>query len=371
MKRQGAIMDSPLGDRGATVEFRDVSKHYDSSVAVENFSLAIEAGEFLTLLGPSGSGKTTLLNMVAGFINPSGGEIRIGASAITALPTERRNIGMVFQNYSLFPHMTVEQNVAFPLKMRRVERNTARQRVEEALSLVGLDGLGRRMPAQLSGGQKQRVAFARAIVFKPKVLLMDEPLGALDLKLRERMQLEIVKYRKEVGCTVIYVTHDQGEALAMSDRIVVMDKGVAVQVATPVEIYDHPNSLFAANFVGETNVLRIRSGTGQPRIEGIGALLPATAVGSNDILCIRPEKFQWLDGAADASRTGLIAFDVTVLSSVFAGDELRISARALSGQELLLKEPRGAGTRRQAVEPGETMRIGFHLSDAVFLHSGA
>jgi putative spermidine/putrescine transport system ATP-binding protein len=265
--------------------------------------------------------------------------------------------------------MTVEQNVAFPLKMRGVDARTIRQSVAEALTLVGLQEMSRRAPAQLSGGQKQRVAFARAIVFRPKVLLMDEPLGALDLKLRERMQLEIVKYRKEVGCTVIYVTHDQGEALAMSDRLVVMDKGVAVQVGAPLDVYDDPKSLFVANFVGETNVLDLRRGAdGRLSIGELDAALPPGFVTDKELLCIRPEKFIRLEQASVEQAGGLVKFEVTVVEAVFAGNELRVRGRARSGRELLLKESRGSGSGRRGAEIGQILHIGFHLGDAVLLN---
>ena len=199
--------------RGAVVEFRSVGRSFGSVQAVSEFSLSVDTGEFLTLLGPSGSGKTTVLNMVAGFLQPSAGEIHIDGHSVTAIATEKRNIGMVFQNYSLFPHMDVAQNVAFPLKMRRAPRRVIEERVDNALGLVGLGDFRKRMPSQLSGGQRQRVAFARAIVFEPKVLLMDEPLGALDLKLRERMQIEIKHYQQQIGCTVIYVTPRPGRGV--------------------------------------------------------------------------------------------------------------------------------------------------------------
>ncbi len=361
-------MDSPVSERGAIVEFRDVSKQYDANVVVEKFNLTVGAGEFLTLLGPSGSGKTTLLNMMAGFINPSAGEIRIDGRPITNIATEQRNIGMVFQNYSLFPHMTVEQNVAFPLKMRRVDAAEIRRKVGQALDLVGLSELARRKPAQLSGGQKQRIAFARAIVFNPKVLLMDEPLGALDLKLRERMQMEIVKYRKEVGCTVIYVTHDQGEALAMSDRIVVMDKGAAMQVGTPIAVYDQPRSIFVAKFVGEMNTFKLRQDAGGPlHIPGLEITLAPNLAVDGGLLCIRPEKLIRQDAPSSPPRKDFVEFDVTVVESVFAGNDLRILARSRLGEELLLKESRGGGDQRRTTETGQVVRIGFHLRDAVFL----
>ena len=242
---------------GDSVTFTNVEKKYNETIAVSNFNLKIKESEFITLLGPSGSGKTTVLNMIAGFITQNSGSIQIGETSIHDLPTEKRNVGMVFQNYSLFPHMNIFDNVAFPLKMRKLNKNQINDEVKYALDLVGLKDYGLRMPNELSGGQRQRIAFARAIVFKPKVLLMDEPLGALDLKLREKMQIEIKNYHEEIKCTIIYVTHDQGEALTLSDRIVIMNQGKIVQIDNPKNIYDNPISKFAANFIGETNILNI------------------------------------------------------------------------------------------------------------------
>jgi putative spermidine/putrescine transport system ATP-binding protein len=219
---------------GARILFSSIRKVYRRDVALSSFSLAVEAGEFVTLLGPSGSGKTTALNILAGFTAASGGTLEVDGKSILDLPPEKREIGMVFQGYSLFPHMTVAQNVAFPLALRRVAKSEIARRVGEALEMVRLGSFGARMPNELSGGQRQRVAFARAVVFRPRVLLMDEPLGALDLKLREAMQLEIKRYHAELGCTVIFVTHDQGEALALSDRIAVMTDGEIAQVGMSI-----------------------------------------------------------------------------------------------------------------------------------------
>ena len=271
---------------GESVTFKNVEKFYNQTAAVKDFNLDIKSSEFLTLLGPSGSGKTTVLNMIAGFIQQSSGSILIGKNSIENLPTEKRNVGMVFQSYSLFPHMNIFENVAFPLKMRNEHKKIIKEKVSYALNLVNLDGVESRMPNELSGGQRQRIAFARAIVFKPKVLLMDEPLGALDLKLREKMQIEIKNYHKEINCTIIYVTHDQGEALTLSDRIVIMNKGKIVQIDNPKNIYDNPSSKFAANFIGESNILNIDS----LKIDTKNIILE-----NKKFISIRPEKLKLVD----------------------------------------------------------------------------
>ncbi|WP_028002457.1 ABC transporter ATP-binding protein [Sinorhizobium arboris] len=241
--------------KGQTVVIRDVVKRYGNFEAVSNVSFDIHAGEFVSILGSSGSGKTTLLMMVAGFETPSAGRILIGDRDITHLSPNRRDVGMVFQKYALFPHMTVAQNVAFPLKMRGLSSSEIAPRVANMLALVQLSGFEKRLPGQLSGGQQQRVAVARALIFEPPVLLMDEPLGALDKKLRESMQLEIKRLQNRLGVTVIYVTHDQEEALTMSDRVAVMEGGRLAQVGAPSELYLSPKTAFVADFVGKMNFL--------------------------------------------------------------------------------------------------------------------
>ena len=245
-----------VGSIGSDVSIEQISKHYGPVPAVENVSFAARAAEFVSLLGPSGSGKTTLLMMIAGFEMPSAGMIRVGARDITHVPPNRRGVGMVFQKYALFPHMTVAQNIAFPLRMRKMDRQEIARRVEAALSLVRLEGYGGRMPNQLSGGQQQRIAVARALVFEPPVLLMDEPLGALDKKLRGEMQIEIKSLQQRLGVTVLYVTHDQEEALTMSDRVAVMSDGRLAQIGTPLELYENPKTPFVADFIGKMNFLQ-------------------------------------------------------------------------------------------------------------------
>ena len=237
------------------VFIQNVSKHFGDIKAVNQVTFSIKGGEFLTLLGPSGSGKTTLLNMIAGFFRPTNGVILIGEKDITVLPPEKRDVGMTFQNYALFPHMTVAENIAFPLKMKKVPRQEIADRIKKALELVRLSGFESRHPKQLSGGQQQRISLARSIVFDPSLLLMDEPLGALDKKLRQHMQLELKQLQRKLQMTVVYVTHDQEEALTMSDRIAVMNEGRIEQIDTPDEIYQHPKNWFVADFIGESNFI--------------------------------------------------------------------------------------------------------------------
>jgi mannopine transport system ATP-binding protein len=243
--------------RGAAIAFANVSKRYGTVSAVDRVSVTIEAGEFVSLLGPSGSGKTTMLMMLAGFENPSEGQLRIGDRDVTHIPPNRRDIGVVFQRYALFPHLTVGQNIAFPLRMRRLSKTEIRRRVADALTLVKLEGFEARFPHQLSGGQQQRVAVARALVFNPSVLLMDEPLGALDKKLRGQMQSEIRRIQRSVGVTTIYVTHDQDEAFGMSDRVAVIHEGRLVQIGSPRELYTKPATPFVADFVGQMNFMDV------------------------------------------------------------------------------------------------------------------
>jgi spermidine/putrescine ABC transporter ATP-binding subunit len=239
---------------GASVYLESISKKYGSFYAVQDVSLDIPPGKFVTILGPSGSGKTTLLMLIAGFVWPSAGEIFIDHRPVSTLPPQSRNLGIVFQSYALFPHMTVAQNISFPLEMRRLPRAAADQRIRRILEVVQLEGYAHRYPRQLSGGQQQRVALARAAVFEPRVMLMDEPLGALDRKLRQQMQLELKNIQRRLNVTVVYVTHDQEEAVNLSDVIAVLRRGRIEQVGNPQEVYDNPANVFVADFVGESNI---------------------------------------------------------------------------------------------------------------------
>ena len=282
------------------LSLKGVAKRYGDVMAVDGVSIDVAGGEFLTLLGPSGSGKTTTLQIVAGFVRPDQGTVVLDGRDLTGVPPHRRNIGMVFQNYALFPHMTVADNVAFPLESRRMPRREVRQRVGEALETVGLGGLAARLPRQLSGGQQQRVALARAIVFRPPLLLMDEPLGALDKKLRERLQLEIMEISRGLGITVIYVTHDQEEALFMSHRIAVYHGGRIEQLGTPGELYERPVSPFVAGFVGDSNMFagRVDHHGGEPVLIGgrwrirLDARRNGLETGARVTVVVRPERLR-------------------------------------------------------------------------------
>ncbi|WMY10894.1 ABC transporter ATP-binding protein [Paraburkholderia phenoliruptrix] len=284
--------------RGEPLRLKQLCKHYGSARAVHEVSVDIEAGEFVSFLGPSGSGKTTTLMMVAGFETPTSGQIFVGSRPVTNLPVHKRDIGVVFQSYALFPHLSVFENVAFALKMRGKTGSELKAGVSEALQAVQLDGFEQRMPHQLSGGQQQRVALARALVFRPGVVLMDEPLGALDKQLREHMQIELKRLQKSLGTTMVFVTHDQSEALTMSDRIVVMNNGQVEQVGTPEEIYEDPNTRFVASFIGESNFVdaQVVQMTDSGPLLDIGGLKVRAA--AQDIerqpksvtLMIRPEK---------------------------------------------------------------------------------
>ncbi|MBK4723133.1 ABC transporter ATP-binding protein [Azospirillum sp. YIM DDC1] len=349
---------------GATIEFQSVRKAYGSVKALHDFSLTIRPGEFLTILGSSGSGKTTALNALAGFSTTDSGDIRIDGRSVIDEPPERRNLGMVFQNYSLFPHMSVFDNIAFPLRMRRAPRREIKERVERVLEIVRLGPLAGRMPRDLSGGQQQRVAFARAIVFEPPVLLMDEPLGALDLKLREALQFEIKEIQHQLGCTVVYVTHDQREALAMSSRIVVLRDGRIEQVGTPSEMYDAPQSRFVADFIGQTNLLAADvAQPGSVAIPELGVTYRENAFTARPgswYASIRPEKLQRRPAEGPD-----IAVTVTVQEAVFLGDVIEYSARTDHGALIHFREQRR--DRDRIPERGEAANLVLRPSDVVLV----
>ncbi|MCW5733851.1 MAG: ABC transporter ATP-binding protein [Enhydrobacter sp.] len=358
---------------GASVALRDLEKSYDRVAAVAGVSLDIRSGEFLTLLGPSGSGKTTTLMMIAGFETPTGGDIAIDGTSVVGMPPYRRNIGMVFQNYALFPHLTVAENIGFPLKQRGVSKEDRARLVGEALELVHLPGYGGRYPRQLSGGQQQRVALARAIVFKPRLLLMDEPLGALDKQLRENLQLEMRRLHADLGITFIYVTHDQEEALTMSDRIAVMNDGLVAQVGRPEDLYDRPSNRFVASFIGESNflpaIVRALEDNDVVVAECQGALIRAVcpsrpAAGDKVMLTTRPERLRFTDGAWNSS-TPQNRLSVTVTEAVFAGERCRYMLQAGDGTAVVLKEPSSAAIRRRAV--GEQAEIAWSVADTILV----
>lgn len=325
----------------ALIEFKNIVKQYPGSsvAAIEELNLHIEAGEFLTLLGPSGSGKTTTLMLLAGFESPSSGQILLDGKAIESLPPHQRNMGVVFQSYSLFPHMTVAQNVAFPLSVRKVPAAEIDQRVKQALTKVQLADYANRKPIQLSGGQQQRVALARALVFEPKLVLMDEPLSALDKKLREEMQLEIRRLHRELGVTMVFVTHDQAEAMTLSDRIVVFNKGRISQLGTPTELYHRPQNPFVASFLGDNNlssgnVIAQHSDYVEVQItEGIHlfarqANASHIKIGDHATLCVRPEFLRLISSnEATPSNTGTVGVNrlaATVQDVIHQGDHARL-----------------------------------------------
>ena len=363
----GAAPGGPRSTEAEPLRLVRVSKRFGAVVAVEEASLDVEAGEFLTLLGPSGSGKTTILNMVAGFETPTSGEIYIGRRPITGLPPNRREIGMVFQDYALFPHMTVFDNVAFPLRLRRLGAAVVAARVAEMLEVVRLSELEGRYPRQLSGGQQQRVALARALVFHPPLLLMDEPLGALDKNLRERMQVEIRQLHRRLGITVLFVTHDQQEAMALSDRIVVIDHGRIQQIGQPPELYRNPANEFVAAFIGESNLLRCRvvdtegpsarlvTAGGTEVWMSRGAAAPGHAV----TLMIRPEALR-LDGGDAAGATVRGRVDEVV----YLGDVRRYTVR-INTQETLVV--RVASQGRPEIRVGATVSVSWDPMDARIL----
>ncbi len=352
---------------GARVQLLGITKRYGSHRAVDNVDLDIPAGEFVTLLGPSGSGKTTALMLIAGFERPNAGEILIDGKPVARLPPYRRNIGMVFQNYALFPHLTVAENIGFSLKQRGVGKSERRERVLRMLDLVQLQGYDSRYPQQLSGGQQQRVAIARAIVFNPRVLLMDEPLSALDKQLRELLQLEIKRLHERLGITFVYVTHDQREALVMSDRVSVMNDGQIEQIAAPRALYDAPANRFVAAFVGEANFFQTESvarGDGGELLVTIGGGTMLRAPGQDHALgcacMVRPEKMR-VEPLGGPGAPGRNTVSATVREVVFMGEMTRYSLETDAGRMLTVKQPNHAG--HMLLAPGRPALVTWSVED--------
>lgn len=345
--------------QGSTVRFEKLSKSFGTTVALSDFNLDIAPGEFVTLLGASGSGKSTALNILAGFSDASSGEIYIDGRPLTGVPSEHRNVGMVFQNFALFPHMNVFDNVAFPLKMRKTPADEIRRRVSAALEMVHLEEFGARKPAALSGGQRQRVGLARAVVFGPPVLLMDECLSALDLKLREELQAEIRRIHREIGTTILFVTHDQTEALNMSDRIAILAGGKIVQIDQPKALYDNPRTRYVADFIGQSNMFDLATGkAGHKAVPDMGIEIPVTD-DSAIAICLRPERIRAITGnAAD----GLCVFDGVVEGETFFGPVVAQSVRLPSGRVLEVRSQRSGHDRLPA--PGEAIKLAFDPADA-------
>jgi putative spermidine/putrescine transport system ATP-binding protein len=351
------------------VVFDHVQKSYDGeTLVVKDLNLSIGKGEFLTMLGPSGSGKTTCLMMLAGFETATHGEIRLGGRNINMVPPHKRGIGMVFQNYALFPHMSVAENLAFPLEVRGMGKSEREAKVMRALDMVQMGSFANRRPAQLSGGQQQRIALARALVFDPELVLMDEPLGALDKQLREHMQFEIKALHERLGITVVYVTHDQGEALTMSDRVAVFNDGRIQQLAPPDELYERPKNSFVAQFIGENNKLpgvvedldddkcTVRLATGE--------LIDATPVnirkqGQETLVSIRPERIEF---KPEMMPPGAHMISAEVLEVIYMGDIFRTRMRVAGTEDFVMKSRNTLGQTK--LHPGETIKIGWHPQDA-------
>ncbi|WP_062367349.1 ABC transporter ATP-binding protein [Variovorax paradoxus] len=358
------------------VRFQRVQKTYDGEhLVVRQLDLDIHRGEFLSLLGPSGSGKTTTLMMLAGFESPTSGEILLDGKPITGTPPHKRNFGMVFQNYALFPHLSVGQNVAYPLTVRRVPRAEQQRRVQRALDMVQLRGMTDRLPGQLSGGQQQRVALARALVFEPQLVLMDEPLGALDKQLREHMQLELKDLHRQLGVTFVYVTHDQGEALTMSDRVAVFNEGVIQQLDTVDGLYETPSNRFVAGFVGDSTVLKGQLGRGGERAEMTlpdgrvlhGLNVGGAAAGAAVEACIRPERVVLHRGPA-AQGANMLAAQVSRV--IYFGDHLRLLCSVGDGQaDATVKLPLDGAGGTAAPQAGEAVVLEFPMAHArIYAH---
>ncbi len=334
---------SPQAANTVKLSVKGIKKNYGQTTVLQAIDLDVRAGELLTLLGPSGSGKTTLLQIICGLVDPTAGSLFIDGRDETNLPVNQRDIGVVFQNYALFPHLTVKENIAFPLRMRKIAGAEVDKRVAEVLDMVNLGHAADRLPKALSGGQQQRVALARCLVYRPGVILMDEPLGALDRKLRETMQMEIRRIHRETGATIIFVTHDQEEALALSDRICLMNDGFIAQIGTPHEVYEAPANRFSAEFIGLSNIFDGTIADGMLRTnEGT---IPAPGLQSGESLLIRPEHVT-LTGAAEGFLSG------TVSETVYAGAESRLIVTLKSGKTVIVRQPAGADIAPIGTEVG-------------------
>lgn len=368
MTYQGVLGLADGASNDAFVEFERVQKSYDGeSLVVKDLNLSMPKGEFLTMLGPSGSGKTTCLMMLAGFETATHGDIRLGGVSINDIPPHKRGIGMVFQNYALFPHMTIAENLSFPLEVRKMGKAEREQKVKRALDMVEMGAFGGRRPAQLSGGQQQRIALARALVFEPELVLMDEPLGALDKQLREKMQFEITHLAHQLGITTVYVTHDQTEALTMSDRVAVFDDGRIQQLAPPDKLYEAPENSFVAQFIGENNTLEgvvkeIKGNSCVVQLDG-GEIIDAVPVNVSEVgertrVSIRPERVEY---NKDRLQEGAHTLKAEVLEFIYMGDIFRTRLRVAGNEEFIIKTRNAPDQAR--LQPGQQIEIGWLAED--------
>ena len=357
-----------MSSEEAFVEFQHVQKSYDGEIlVVKDLNLSLPRGEFLTMLGPSGSGKTTCLMMLAGFETATHGEIMLGGQPINNIPPHKRGIGMVFQNYALFPHMTIAENLSFPLEVRKIGKSEREAKVQRALDMVEMGSFGGRRPAQLSGGQQQRVALARALVFEPELVLMDEPLGALDKQLREKMQFEITHLAHQLGITTVYVTHDQTEALTMSDRVAVFDDGRIQQLAPPDQLYEEPENSFVAQFIGENNTLEgvvkeINDDIALVQLDDGGLIdckpINVSQPGERTRVSIRPERVEY---NKERIQEGAHTLKAEVLEFIYMGDIFRTRLRVAGNDEFVIKTRNAPDVDR--LKPGQQIEVGWLPQD--------
>ncbi len=352
------------------ITIRGVTKTYGNIYALDDVDLDVKSGEFITLLGPSGSGKTTLLMVLAGFTRPDRGSVMFGNAEVIRTPPHKRDVGMVFQNYALFPHMNVASNVSYPLRLRKIGKAEVAERVERVLELVQLGDLGERRVHQLSGGQRQRVALARAIVFEPRILLMDEPLSALDKKLREHMQIELRRLHEKLGMTTVYVTHDQREALTMSDRVAVINFGKLMQLDEPRQLYERPRSKFVADFIGESAFLPVTLENGTASINGqpLNLAAPPPDDSREPLLLLRPEKLEILSGGPTGDYNCIAG---TVSDVVYQGESFLLYVNLADGAEIAVR----SATRSEILDTlppkGESITLGLHPKDTIIVAGDA
>jgi len=363
-----AVINYAAQPAKSLVSLCNLNKHYGDFAAVDNISLEIQDGEFLTFLGSSGSGKSTTLSMLAGFETPSSGEILVNGQSLVNVPPHKRDIGMVFQRYSLFPHLSVRDNIAFPLSIRKLPATEVAKRVDAMLKLVQLESFAHRRPSQLSGGQQQRVAIARALVYEPRILLMDEPLGALDKKLREDLQDELRQLHRRLGITIVYVTHDQEEAMRLSQRIAIFSHGKIVGLGTGYDLYQNPPNAFVASFLGNSNFLKLKAqgnaaATFEQQLLSI-RLTPSLRPSQDVLLMIRPEKAQALSveqSASEALLAGWNQVTATVTEVLFLGESQTCSVVTAGGTAMTVKALSAAG---MPLKPGDTVHVRWATADA-------